>query len=152
MAAGYKLTFECSLNVDRLLCAGLKVWDATFGLAKRKCSLLGYLTRVRLGYFIENTLTTRLLSSTSILLPITTCIKSVNAHDEGQRAYKWKVLRIHGTGLDEKLVSPAVKSLETLGIVHIVDEYAAVSAPVESHTQRLETFLACCIPKLRNRQ
>jgi hypothetical protein len=36
---GFHFTFKCLLNIDRLLCARLKVWDAAFGLAESHRSL-----------------------------------------------------------------------------------------------------------------
>jgi hypothetical protein len=73
--------------------------------------------------------TTRLLSSTSILFPRTTLHQVSKQRDSGHGvanegssiSYKWESGGISWRGLDEELVSPAVKSLEALGVVHIVD-------------------------------
>lgn len=64
-----------------------------------------------------------LFSSTSILLPITTC--DVRQHSTPGPAYsgythKWKALRVSGASLDKELVSPAVEGFETLGVVDVV--------------------------------
>jgi hypothetical protein len=66
----------------------------------------------------------------------------------GRCAYEWEALRVHWAGLDQELIAPAVQGIETLRIVHVVNEDAAVGATVESHTQRLEAFLAGRVPKL----
>jgi hypothetical protein len=50
--------------------------------------------------------------------------------------------------LDEELVAPTVECLKTLGVVHIIHKNTAVSSPVESNAQRLETFLPGGIPDL----
>jgi hypothetical protein len=50
--------------------------------------------------------------------------------------------------LDEELVAPGVEGLEGLGRVDVVDQDAAVGAAVEGYTERLETFLAGCVPEL----
>lgn len=62
--------------------------------------------------------------------------------------HKWKVGGISGRGLDQKLVPPAVKRLEALGIVDIVDQHAAVGAAVKGNPQRLKSLLAGGIPEL----
>lgn len=62
--------------------------------------------------------------------------------------YEWEALGVHGASLDQELISPAVESVETLRIVNIVHEHAAVGAAVEGDTQRLEAFLTGCVPKL----
>jgi hypothetical protein len=59
---------------------------------------------------------------------------------------KGEILGIVGTCLDQKLVSPAVQSLERLQAVHVVDQYAAVGAAVESNTERLEALLSGGVP------
>jgi hypothetical protein len=81
--------------------------------------------------------TTRLLSSTSILLPITTCLPSARARGFVRflgRSYEWKRLGVHGASLYQKLVSPTIQRFETLGVVDIVNQYAAVSPTVEGYT------------------
>jgi hypothetical protein len=50
--------------------------------------------------------------------------------------------------LNQELVSPAVKGVETLGVVDIVDKHAAVGTTVESNAERLESLLASSIPEL----
>ena len=86
-------TLECLLDVDSVLCAGLKVGDAAFRLAESHGALRGDLNQ-RLAaaspqHLVE--LTILLLSSTSILLPITTCPNqpssiscTVQAHTNGK--------------------------------------------------------------------
>lgn len=61
---------------------------------------------------------------------------------------KWEVGRVPRRSLDEKFVSPAVQRLETLGIVHVVDQNAAISTSVERYAEGLETFLTGRIPEL----
>lgn len=63
-------------------------------------------------------------------------------------AYEGEALRVHRAGLDEELVSPAVKGIETLGVVDVVDEYTAVCTTVEGNTKRLESLLAGGVPEL----
>lgn len=62
--------------------------------------------------------------------------------------HKWKIGGIPRRRLDQKLVPPAFKRLEALGIIDIVDQHTAVGAAVKSHSQRLESFLAGGIPEL----
>ena len=63
-------------------------------------------------------LTIRLLSSTSILLPSTTCIVLdwLFYVIKLPQAYKGKVLRVHRTRLYQELVSPAIQCIETLAV------------------------------------
>jgi hypothetical protein len=85
------------------------------------------------------------------LLPSTTCLllvfSSIDSLYTGM-AYEGEALGVHGAGLNQELVSPAVEGVETLGVVDIVDEYAAVCTTVESNTERLESLLASSIPEL----
>jgi hypothetical protein len=46
-------------------------------------------------------------------------------------AYEWEVLWIHGTSLYQELIPPAIERFETLGVVDIVDQYAAVCSAIE---------------------
>jgi hypothetical protein len=62
--------------------------------------------------------------------------------------YEWEALRVHGASLHQKLVPPAVQCIETLRVVHVVHEHAAVGAAVEGNAQRLEALLAGRIPEL----
>lgn len=63
-------------------------------------------------------------------------------------AYEGETLRVHRAGLDQEFVSPAVEGVETLGVVDVVDKYAAVGTTVESDTERLESLLTSGIPEL----
>ena len=47
------------------------------------------------------------------------------------QTYEWEAIRISRRSLYQELVSPAVKRIETLGIVDIVDQYATVGTSVE---------------------
>lgn len=97
-------------------------------------------------------LTTRLLSSTSILFPRTTC--SIISHrvqiksSRSRHTYKGKVGGIPRRGLDQELVSPAVQRLEALGVVDVVHQNAAVGSSVECDAQRLESLLSGSVPEL----
>ena len=51
----------------------------------------------------------------------------VAKHDEGE------VVRVPGAGLDQELISPAVKGLEGIGRGDIVGENATVCSTIESH-------------------
>lgn len=62
--------------------------------------------------------------------------------------HEWEALGIHRTGLDQEFVSPAVESVETLGVVDVVDEHTAVGTTIESNTERLESLLSSSIPEL----
>lgn len=62
--------------------------------------------------------------------------------------YEWEALRIHRARLYQELVSPAVQCIETLGVVDVVYEHAAVGAAVKGDAQRLEAFLAGRVPEL----
>jgi len=59
---------------------------------------------------------------------------------------KGEVLGVVGTCLNQKLISPAVQSLEGLRAVHVVDQYAAVCAAVECDAERLEALLPGSVP------
>lgn len=67
----------------------------------------------------------------------------ISQHHEGE------VFRIPGTGLDEKLISPAIEGFEGVGGSHVKHQHAAVCTPVEGHAQRLEALLPCCVPDLQ---
>jgi hypothetical protein len=82
----------------------------------------------------------RLFSSTSILLPITTCgyplvLGFHYAYRDSRATHKWEVFRIARASLDQELVPPAVECLETLGVVHVVDQDTAVGSSVEGNAQ-----------------
>lgn len=62
---------------------------------------------------------------------------------------KWEVDRVIRVALNQKFVSPNVQSLKRLLVVDVVDKNAAIGTTVESNTQRLESLLACGIPKLQ---
>lgn len=62
--------------------------------------------------------------------------------------YKREALWVHGAGLDQELVPPAVECVETLRVVDVVYEHAAVGAAVECDTERLEALLSSSIPEL----
>lgn len=51
------------------------------------------------------------------------------------RSYEWEILRIPRAGLDEKLIPPAVESLETLGVIHVVHQDTAIGSTVERNPQ-----------------
>ena len=60
--------------------------------------------------------------------------------------YEWEALWISRARLDQELVPPAVKCVKALGIIYVIDQHAAVGAPIESNAKGLEAFLACGIP------
>lgn len=95
-------------------------------------------------------LTTRLLSSISILFPRTTCFPLASHIQVPQVActHKREVGRVLRRRLDQKLVPPAIQRLEALGIVDIVHQHAAVCPAVEGHAERLEALLAGRVPQL----
>lgn len=62
--------------------------------------------------------------------------------------YERKVLGIARRSLNQELVSPAVESIETLGVVDIKHQHAAVGTSVECNAQRLEALLTSRVPKL----
>ena len=61
-------------------------------------------------------------------------------------SYKWETLGVHGAGLDEELVAPAVQRVEALCVVHVVHQHAAIGTTVEGHAERLEALLTRCVP------
>lgn len=77
----------------------------------------------------------RLFSSTSILFPRTTlnCI-SPRLLLRSSSTHKRKVFRISRASLYQELVSPAIQGIETLRIIDIVYEYAAVGSSIECDT------------------
>ena len=91
----------------------------------------------------------RLFSSTSILFPRTTLnYISPRLLLRSNSTHKRKVFRISWASLYQELVSPAIQGIEALRIIDIVHEYAAVGSSIERDTQRLESFLTCCVPEL----
>lgn len=62
--------------------------------------------------------------------------------------YKWEALRIHRAGLNQEFVPPAIQGIETLRVVHVVYEHAAVGTAVEGNTERLEALLTGSVPEL----
>jgi hypothetical protein len=63
-------------------------------------------------------LTMRLLSSTSILFPSTTChaISQSPVRSRPRHTYEWEVLWVHGACLYQELVSPTIQRIETLAV------------------------------------
>lgn len=57
-------------------------------------------------------------------------------------------VRVARAGLDEELVAPRVEGFEGFGAVDVVDEDAAVGAPVEGYAEGLKAFLSCGVPEL----
>lgn len=51
------------------------------------------------------------------------------------KTHKREALGVPRTSLDQELIPPAIKCLETLVVVHVVDQDTAVGSPVEGHTQ-----------------
>lgn len=51
--------------------------------------------------------------------------------------------------LYQELVAPVIQVFKGLGVVHIVDQHAAVCAPVKGNAEGLEALLACSVPYLR---
>lgn len=94
--------------------------------------------------------TMRLFSSTSILLPKTTCDVSVVGQESRNlcEAHEWKALWIARGGLDEELVAPAIEGVKTLGVVNVINKDAAVCTTIEGNPQRLKTLLASGVPQL----
>ena len=60
--------------------------------------------------------------------------------------YERKALRISRTSLDQELIPPAVQSVKALGVVHIIDKYAAIGASVKRYPQGLKSLLPGSIP------
>jgi hypothetical protein len=48
--------------------------------------------------------------------------------------------------LDQELISPSIKRLETLGAIHIINQNTTIGSSVKSDTERLESFLTSGIP------
>jgi hypothetical protein len=65
---------------------------------------------------------------------------------------KGKVLGATGRSLDQEFVSPALQGLETLCVVDVEHEHAAVSPTVECNAQGLETLLSSSIPDLEKKK
>lgn len=153
-------TLKCLVNIDGLLCTRLKVWDVAFGLAECHGSLGRNLRACCVSH-----LRTRISKHGHQSLPLAcspphqSCfqgrpvdVQSAN-HSKPQccrnsHTYKRKVGWISRRSLDQKLVSPAVQGLETLGVVDVVHQDAAVGSSVECDAQRLESLLSGGIPEL----
>mmetsp|Transcript_62 Transcript_62/g.103 ORF Transcript_62/g.103 Transcript_62/m.103 type:complete len:207 (-) Transcript_62:83-703(-) len=110
---------ERRLHVDVVLGARLKVGDAALGGRPRLGLLLGHHARVT---------------------PVH--VNLVAQHHE--REVVW-VLR---PSLYQELVAPVVQVVESLGIVHVIHQDAAVSSTVECYAKGLEAFLASRVPDL----
>lgn len=79
--------------------------------------------------------TIRLFSSTSILLPRTTfALISSRVWICFADTYERETLWVAWARLYEELISPAVQSVETLRVIHIIYEHTAVGASVKSDT------------------
>ena len=94
---------ERLLHVDGLLGARLEVRNAALGLAVGHGALLGDHPLALLH------------------------IDLVADYNKGE------TFRVHGASLHQELVPPAVQRVEALGVVDVVDQHAAVGAPIESH-------------------
>jgi hypothetical protein len=105
-------TFECLLDVDGVLCAGLEVGNTAFRLAESHGALRRDLdTRVSSRKTVQplTRLTILLLSSTSILLPITTYSSQLcSLPCIHLTTYEWEALGVHWASLHQELISPAV--------------------------------------------
>lgn len=64
------------------------------------------------------------------------------------KTYERESLRIHRARLYQEFVPPTIQRLETLRVIDIVHQNAAVGASIEGNTQRLEALLSCRIPDL----
>lgn len=47
------------------------------------------------------------------------------------QTHEWKAIRVSWRGLNQELIPPAIECVETLGVVDVVDQYAAVGTSVE---------------------
>jgi len=133
------LTFERLLYIYGFFRARLEVWNSSLGLAEGHGTLRWYLWTQSASYhswYEELQLTTLLFSSTSILLPSTTCsrVLAPRSPKSNVSTYERKVVRISGRSLDQEFISPAIERIETLRVIDIVDKHAAVGASVERNT------------------
>ena len=64
------------------------------------------------------------------------------------QTHEWKALRVSWASLDQELVPPAIQCVEALRVIDVIYEHAAVGAPIERDTQRLEALLAGSVPEL----
>jgi len=65
---------------------------------------------------------------------------------------KREVIGIAWSGLNEELITPAIKVFKCLCDIDIENENTTISTTIECDTQALETFLACSIPNLHRNQ
>jgi hypothetical protein len=119
-----RLTFECLLYVDSFLCRRLKVRDSSFWLAEGHGTLWGYLPS-RLAIKFAVVMNDDIPLSCS--LPHQSCSPTRPIDISLSRiytlttTYKWEVIWISWWGLDQELIPPTIKCIETLGIVYVVD-------------------------------
>jgi hypothetical protein len=66
--------------------------------------------------------------------------------------HEGEVVRIAGSSLDQKFVSPRFQIFEGLGNIDVVNQNAAIGTSVESDAQRLEAFLTSSIPNLHGNE
>lgn len=132
-----QLTFESLLHVHCLLGTGLEIRDVAPRLA------VGHSAFRRNHPFAFLYID---LVSQYHLQPSQRTVPKL--HKNRYMTHKRKALGISRGRLDEEFVAPAIQRLETLRVVDIVDQNAAISTSIESDTQRLKPFLACSIPDL----
>lgn len=118
------ITFERLLDIDSFLCTCFEVWNVPLRLAKRHGSfrrdhsfVLFHIDLVSNNNLFENNQLRISQQRTDTRICFST--------------YKWETLRVTRAGLDEELVTPAVKCLETLRVIHIVDKNTAVGTSIE---------------------
>lgn len=145
-------TFEGLLDVDGILCAGLEVGNATLGLAEGHGALVGDLcqTSVSAAHIRPSQRTHHPLALLNIDLVTNhnLCLLVMLYANIVRTTYEWEALGVHRASLDQELIPPAVESVETLRIVNVVNEHAAISAAVKGDAQRLEAFLSGGVPEL----
>ena len=57
--------------------------------------------------------------------------------------------RIFHAYLDQKFISPAVQSVESLGHGDIKYQHTTIGATIKGYTKTLEAFLTGCVPNLQ---
>lgn len=126
---------KSDVDVDAFLGWCFKVWNIVFSLTPLLCTFSWYLKQwFMIQFFTQNSCLTY-----SSILQINLVSKN----------YERKVFWIPRTCLDQKLISPWIQIFKCVRSSCIKYKNTTISTTIERNTERLETFLASCIPDLR---
>jgi len=128
----------------------------------RKC-ILGFLSKSILSNCLESLFYIDGLLSAgfkirNLILRMTPLLGALGRHGSVVQVHlvtqhnEWEVIRIPGTGLDQELVPPTIKTFESVWSSDVISEYTTVCSAVESNPKGLEPLLASRVPDLHGHQ